>query len=205
MVWLAASDTFRPSIEVKFLLHRLVHKFKGSMILTYWQIGACEKKNRLDRIFKQNKYVVHAVHADADIDKDASKYLKIHSRQLTLHWFQDSSMIFFLMAIASSATEAWACSASTRHCSVSSFKVSMLSSNSSSGRIAVVGILFWHATKTWGWRKEATCEIVALEWIMCYVTQHQNMIKQIFGVFKRISARPTNNILASKIHQMRDV
>ena len=34
--WLA-SDTFRPSIPAKFLLHRLVHKFKGSMILRYLQ------------------------------------------------------------------------------------------------------------------------------------------------------------------------
>ena len=57
-------------------------------------------------------------------------------------------MIFFLIMMASSSTEAWALPASTQHWLVSSSKVSMLS-NSSFGRITVVGILLWHATKTW--------------------------------------------------------
>ena len=151
VVWLAASDTCRPSIPAKFLLHRLVHKFKGSMILRYWQIGECEKKNRLDRIFKQEQVRCTCSTCKCWNQQRCQQISQMHGRQpsATPHWFQDSSIIFFLMAIASSATEAWACSASTRHCSVSSFKVSMLSSNSSSGRIAVVGILFWHATKTW--------------------------------------------------------
>ena len=60
-------------------------------------------------------------------------------------------MIFFLILMASFLTEAWALPASTRHCLVSSSKVLMLPElfKSGLGRMSVVGILLWHATKTW--------------------------------------------------------
>ena len=76
-------------------------------------------------------------------------------------------MIFFLIMMASSSTEAWALPASTQHCLVSSSKVSMLS-NSSLGRITVVGILLWHATKTW---ISAANPILSSKWIRkCNIT-----------------------------------
>ena len=70
------------------------------------RLANAKRKTNSTESSNKNNCVVHAVHANAEINRDASKYLKIRSRQLTLHWFQDSSMIFFLMAIASSATEA---------------------------------------------------------------------------------------------------
>ena len=53
--------------------------------------------------------------------------------------------------MASFSTEALALAASTRHCVVSSSKVLMLPElfKSGLGRMSVVGILLWHATKTW--------------------------------------------------------
>ena len=62
----------------------------------------------------------------------------------------DASMMRCLMATASSGTDACALCASTRHCLVSSCRVSMPSPSSSScGKITVVGMLRVHATKTW--------------------------------------------------------
>ena len=59
-------------------------------------------------------------------------------------------MIIFLILMASFSTEAWALPASTRHCMVSSSKVLMPELfKSGLGRMSVVGILLWHATKTW--------------------------------------------------------
>ena len=77
-----------------------------------------------------------------------------HQSSFSTVWFTNlkdpwSSMMRCLMATASSSTDASALCASTRHCLASSCRVSMPSSSRSScGKIAVVGMVCLHATKT---------------------------------------------------------
>ena len=150
------------SIAPKFLFHGLVDVVKRFVILKFQEAAAhCEEPTGANKK-KRKGLCGPSVFFINQIFQSKKKWKK--------HFSQESSMIFFLIMMASSSTEAWALPASTRHCLVSSSKVSMLS-NSSFGRITVVGILLWHATKTWSCK-----HIVSSKWI-----QHSNDMTALIG------------------------